>query len=124
MGKVLIVSRGVSDPDLQQLADSLSHEGGTSIEIYKPQRRGYGITLWEVLLLYFGRKGADAITGRALSLMLDATVDKVKAWYAARVKNGAARPLSFTLRDSTGRALRALKFKSSGEVEDVTGEHK
>jgi class 3 adenylate cyclase len=124
MAKVLFLPRGVPDPDLERLSESLNDEDGVSVEIYKPQRRGYGVTWWEVLLLYLGGKGADAVTGRTLTLLLDVISQKAKAWYADRVKKGAGRPLSLILRDATGRVLRALVLQPSGEVEDVSGEHR
>jgi class 3 adenylate cyclase len=124
MAKVLLLSRDVPDPELEWLADSFEDEDGVSVEIYKPQTRGYRVTWWEVLLIYLGGKGADAVAGRALNFLLDVSIQKAKAWYADRVKKGARRPLSLILRDATGRLLRALELKPSGEVEDVSGEHK
>ena len=124
MAKVLLVSRGVPDPDLERLAASLEDEDGVSVEIYKPQS-GYGVTpWWDLVIYYLGLKAADAVTGPALKVLVDVTIKKAKALYADLVKKGARKPLSLILRDWTGRVLRALELKPSGKVQDVSGKHK
>ncbi len=46
-------------------------------------QRGYGVTWREVLYIYLGTEGLDALTGHAFQLLLDGITEKAKKWSAA-----------------------------------------
>ncbi len=79
----------LSEEDLKPLVDQVSAASGLSAGVGIVPQRGYGVTWWEVVLIYVGMKGADAVTAHALQLLLDGLTEKTKEWYR---RQSLARP--------------------------------
>lgn len=107
--------------DLESLVERIGCGHASSVGVGVVSQRGYGVTWWEVLVVYVATKGIDAVVGRMHELLLNVITDTVKDWYHERRQaRGDKRPLSLTIRDDDGHVLRAIELKASGEVEDVT----
>lgn len=124
MPQVLLVPANPLDlrpEDLEPLVERIRDGHASSADVSMVRQRGYGVTWWEVLVIYISAKGADAVIGHAYQLLLDEITDKVKAWYRERrLEKDNKRPLLFEIRDEEGHVLRALEQQASGELTDVT----
>ncbi len=124
MPQVLLVPANPLDlrpEELESLLGDLRAGHASSADVGVVPQRGYGVTWWEVLVIYIAMKGADAVIGHVYQLLLDEITEKVKAWYRARrLEKDNKRPLLLGIRDEEGHVLRALEIQSSGEVSDVT----
>jgi hypothetical protein len=122
--QVLLVPGNPLDlrPDeLQPLVEDIKTGQAESVDISVRPLRGYGVTWWEVLVIYLAVKGADAVVGHAYQLLLDDITEKVKRWYRERrAAKGNKRPLHLAIRDDEGQVLRAIEMRPSGETADVT----
>lgn len=121
--QVLLVPTNPMDlrtEELQPLVEALER-GDRTVGVGTRPQRGYGVTWWEVLIIYLASRGADAVVGRVYEALLDEIVEKAKAWYhARREEKGNKRPFLLDIRDEDGQVLRALEIQPSGEVTDVT----
>jgi hypothetical protein len=129
MTQVLIVPGNPLDvrpEDLEPLVEEIKLGNDLTVDVrVPPPQRGYGVTWWEVVVIYLLTKGADAVVGRGYQLILDKITEKVKHWYQERrLKRGNNRPLSLTFRDDQGHVLRALEMRATGETEEVTREER
>lgn len=124
MPQVLLVPANPLDlrpEELESLLGDLRTGHAASVDVGVVPQRGYGVTWWEVLVIYIAMKGADAVIGHGYQLLLDEITEKVKAWYRARrLEKDNKRPLLLDIRDEEGHVLRALEIQSSGEVSEVT----
>ncbi len=124
MPQVLLVPSNPLDlrpEELEPLVAELRDGRASGVDVGVVPQRGYGVTWWEVLVIYVAMKGADAVLGHMYELLLDEITDQVKAWYRARrLEKDNKRPLLVDIRDEEGHVLRALELQASGEVEDVT----
>lgn len=107
--------------ELEPLATQIAADHVVTSAVGVVPQRGYGVTWWEVLLIYIGSKGADAVTGHAFQLLLDGVTDKAKQWYRdRRTAKDDTRPFYLGVLDEDGHVLRALEIRSDGADEDVT----
>lgn len=124
MPQVLIVPANPLDvrpEELESLVEDIQRGTASSVDVGVMPQRGYGVTWWEVVVIYVAMKGADAVVGHAYQLLLDEITEKVKGWYRERrLAKDDKRPLYLDVRDDEGHVLRALEVQSSGDVEDVT----
>lgn len=106
---------------LQPLAAEIEADHGLRADVAAMPQRGYGVTWWEVLLIYVGTKGADAVTWHAFQLLLDSVTDKAKTWYGDRRKAmDDKRPFHLAILDEDGQVLHAVELRPDGTVDDVT----
>lgn len=70
--------------DLESLAIAIRGDHALTADVGVVPQRGYGVTWWEVLYIYLGTKGLDALTGHAFQLFLDGITEKAKQWYRGR----------------------------------------
>lgn len=125
MPQVLLVPgnpRDLTPEKLMPLVDDLSEQYTTDLGTV--QQRGYGVTWWEVLLIYVASKGADAVVGRAFDELLDRLEAAVRAWLSGRrdQTENRSRPLHVAVYDEDGELIRALNFPVDGDPVDVTDE--
>ncbi len=108
--------------DLEPLAIAIRGDHALAADVGVVPQRGYGVTWWEVLYIYLGTKGLDALTGHAFQLLLDGITEKAKQWYRGRRDSkDNKRPFYLRILDEQGRVLRALEIRPDGSTEDVTG---
>jgi hypothetical protein len=108
--------------DLEPLAIAIGGDHALAADVGVVPQRGYGVTWWEVLYIYLGTKGLDALTGHAFQLLLDGITEKAKQWYRGRRDSkDNKRPFYLGILDEEGRVLRALEIRPDGSTEDVTG---
>jgi len=106
---------------LRPLTAKIESDHGLRVDVAVVPQRGYGVTWWEVLLIYVGTKGADAAAGHAFQLLLDSVTEKAKDWYRDRRKAmDDRRPFHLAILDDDGNVLRALELRADGAVDDVT----
>lgn len=111
----------VRPDDLQGLVAAISADLPLTVDVGVVPQRGYGVTWWEILYIYIGTKGLDAVTGHAFQLALDSITEKVQDWYRGRRKSkDSQRPFYFGILDEKGSVLRALEVRADGSVDDVT----
>lgn len=107
--------------ELEPLVGDLRDGHASSVDVGVVPQRGYGVTWWEVLVIYITMKGADAVLGHVYQLLLNEITEKVKAWYRERrLEKDNKRPLLLDIRDEEGHVHRALEIQASGEFKDVT----
>jgi hypothetical protein len=88
---------------------------------------GYGVTWWEVVVIYLASKGTDAVVGEVFDALLKSIKARVTAWYKARRDAGGpkgSRPMALDVRDEEGNILLGLELDPDGEVKDVTAERR
>ena len=109
------------EEELRPLADELTGDG-VSVRYTAYEQRGYGVTLWEVLGIYFVMKAADAVTGRAFDVLVDRVKEKAFTWYRRRrQEKGSSRPFALEIRDGDGNLIKAFHLKRDGDVEEAGG---
>lgn len=122
--QVLLVPQNPLDlreEDLASLIEALRKETSLSVEVGILPQRGYGVTWWEVLLIYIATKGADAVVGHVYNLLLKEITDKVQAWYQRRrAETNNKRPLLLEIRDEEGKVIKALEIEEANRIKDVT----
>lgn len=107
--------------DLRPLFHSIEAGSAASVDVGLLPQHGYGVTWWEVLVIYVAGKGAEAVMGHLYQLLLDEIREKVKEWYRERrLQKDDKRLLFLDIRDEEEHVLRALELNASGEVQDVT----
>lgn len=115
MPQVLLVPTNPLDlppEDLEPLVARIRDGHAPSPDVGVLPQRGYGVTWWEVLIIYVSMKGVDAVVGHVYQLLLDEITEKVKQWYRDRsLKEEDNRPLLLDIRDDEGHVLRALSCK-------------
>lgn len=123
--KVLLVPGNPQDltPEkLDSLLAELSEHYTTDVAVV-PQR-GYGVTWWEVLIIYLASKGADAIVGRVFDEAVDRIESTVRTWIARRRGTDgdeeADRPFFVAICDEDGDVIRAVELPVDGDPVDVT----
>lgn len=123
MPQVLLVPgnpRDLTPETLEPLVADLSEHYTADVAV--TQQRGYGVTWWEVLIIYVASKGADAIVGRAFNEILDRLEATVRAWLGRRreAAEEKSRPFFMAVYDEDGELLRALELPVDGDPIDVT----
>lgn len=123
MPQVLLVPgnpRDLTPEKLEPLVADLSEHYTTDVGVV--EQRGYGVTWWEVLLIYLASKGADAIVGRTFDEALDRLVTAVQSWLGRRrdAAEEQSRPFFMAVYDEDGEILRALELPVDGDPIDVT----
>jgi hypothetical protein len=110
---------------LQDLENEIADGGFTVDTEYREQRPGtYGVTWWEVVLIYLGTQGLDNLTSHAFDTLLEKLADVAKAWARRRFKkkldaHSNPRPEFFAILDDDGKVLRAWKIDARGESDET-----
>ena len=111
----------VRPEDLEPLVIAIRDDLPLTVDVRVVPQRGYGVTWWEVLYIYFGTKALDGVTGHAFQLALDGITEKARQWYHGRRDTQEnRRPFYLGLLDEEGNVLRALEIRPDGSSEDVT----
>lgn len=120
--QLLLVPGNPRDLTPEKLADLVSDlSADYSADVGVAEQRGYGVTWWEVLIIYIATKGADAIVGRLYDAALDRIESSVKAWLARRRETEESkRPFFLAVYDEDGELAKALEFRPDDEPVDVT----
>lgn len=122
MPQLLLVPGNPRDLTPQKLADLVSDlSTDYSADVGVVEQRGYGVTWWEVLLIYIGTKGVDAIVGRAFDEALDRVEASVRRWVSGRRQaEDTTRPFFFAIYDEDGELVKAIELPRDDEANDVT----
>lgn len=98
---------------LRPLATKIQSAHGLRVDVAVVPLRGYGVTWWEVLLIYVGTKGADAATGHAFQLLLDSVTDALARSNASCEKAGGRRRAAQVL---SALGMAAVTAQHAGAV--------
>jgi hypothetical protein len=81
----------LSHEELEAFVESLRKAGYAARFVAPRELRGYGVTFWEVVILYVLVKVADRVTHRALDELLDPVIDRFVSWAKQRFIKGLKR---------------------------------
>lgn len=111
--------RDLTPEKLAELVNELSTDYTADVGVV--EQRGYGVTWWEVLIIYIATKGADAIVGRLYDEALNKIESSVKAWLARRRETeDGKRPFFLAVYNEDGELAKAVEFPRDDEPVDVT----
>jgi hypothetical protein len=103
----------LTSEDLMPLVHGLERLGSEGQEVIITERptRGYGVTWWQVLLIYVGMKAGDALINSVVSSAVD--------WAKNHLSEGG-RPHYIGIYGPDGEIIRAVEVDAGGEESDVT----
>lgn len=124
MPKILLEAQNPLDippADLEPLAQAIRDVGqGYEVQIAEPvEQRGYGVTWWEVVLIYIGSRGAEVVLTNVVNDLYKVAV----GWARARFQKEPGRPKYIAIRGPDGEILRSVEVRRpDAEPEDKTEE--
>jgi hypothetical protein len=110
---------------LQELEDDITRAGfSPSSESHQQAPGSYGVTWWEVVLIYVGTHALDSVTSNAFDSLIHKLANTVKTWARRRfskklLSHPNPRPEFFAIMDEDGNVLQAWKIDARGETDET-----
>jgi hypothetical protein len=110
---------------LDELVENIANAGFSVDTEYHEQQPGtYGVTWWEVVLIYLGTQSLDSLTSHAFDKVIDKLADVAQTWARRRFKKKLdshpnPRPEFFAILDDDGNVLQAWKIDAQGESDQT-----
>lgn len=103
--------------DLEELIYELRERGNDGQITYRPPS-GYGVTLYQTVLLYIGLRAADASIGDVTKQVVDSVINWIKNTFKRDREEGkTTRKRIITIHGPDGKPLKQIKVDSEDEIE-------
>ncbi len=109
----------ITSDDLEDLAQLLRGlDEGYDVQVTTKEQRGYGVTWWEVILIWFLARGS-AVLDAEVEAMMRLAID----WARKRFFRSPGRPKYIAIYGPDNKVLKSVLVKTeSEEVENLTME--
>ena len=102
-------------PSLEELIDEIRETGNDGQITYRPPS-GYGVTLYQTIMIYIGLRAADVSIGNVVTSIEGAVISWVKKQFTSDTAAGRRKKI-ITIYGPDNKPLKSIKADSPDEIE-------